>query len=77
MAAPKEDVASPAFVPLSLDDDPQRTPHADIVATCKLNNVDPVAYIAKTLQAILDGHPQSRIDELTPWSFVAASTLAA
>jgi len=29
------------------------------------------------LQAILDGHPQSRIDELMPWSFVAASSLAA
>ncbi|MCQ4189955.1 transposase domain-containing protein, partial [Methylocystis suflitae] len=43
----------------------------------KLNNLDPVAYIAKTLQAILDGHPQSRIDELMPWSFVAASSLAA
>lgn len=50
---------------------------ASIVATCKLNNVDPVAYIAKTLQAILDGHPQSRIDELMPWSFVTASSLAA
>ena len=34
---------------------------ASIVATCKLNRVDPVAYIAATLQAILDGHPQSRI----------------
>ena len=44
---------------------------ASIVATCKLNNLDPVAYIAKTLQAILDGHPQSRIDELMPWSFVS------
>jgi len=50
---------------------------ASIVATCKMNNVDPVAYIAKTLRAILDGHPQSRIDELMPWSFVAASSLAA
>ena len=50
---------------------------ASIVATCKLNNLDPVAYIAKTLQAILDGHPQSRIDELMPWSFVTASSLAA
>ena len=29
-----------------------------IVATCKLNDINPVAYIANTLQAILDGHPQ-------------------
>jgi hypothetical protein len=44
------------------------------LATCKLNNGDPVAYIVKTRQAILDGHPQSRIDEVMPWSFVTAST---
>lgn len=50
---------------------------ASIVATCKLNDVDPVAYIAKTLQAILDGHPQNRIEELMPWSFLSASSPAA
>jgi hypothetical protein len=31
LAAPKEDVASTAFVPLTVDDDLQRMPHADIV----------------------------------------------
>lgn len=31
LAAPKEDVASPAFVPLTVGGDLQRTPHADIV----------------------------------------------
>jgi len=31
--------------------------------------VDPVAYLTATLEAILDGHPQSRIDELMPWTF--------
>ena len=50
---------------------------ASIVATCKLNNVDPVAYITKTLQAILNGHPQSRVEELMPWNFHPASSLAA
>ena len=50
---------------------------ASIVATCKLNDVDPVAYITKTLQAILDGHPQNRIEELMPWSFLSASSPAA
>ncbi len=48
-----------------------------IVATCKLNDVDPVDYIADTLQAILDGHPQSRIEELMPWRFQKTSSLAA
>ena len=47
---------------------------ASIVATCKLNDVNPVAYIADTLQAILNGHPQSRIEKLTPWNFRKASS---
>jgi hypothetical protein len=34
-----------------------------------LNDVNPVAYITATLQAILDGHPQNRIEELMPWRF--------
>jgi hypothetical protein len=48
-----------------------------IVATCKLNDVNPVDYIADTLRAILDGHPQSRIEELMPWRFQKTSSLAA
>ena len=50
---------------------------ASIVATCKLNDVNPAAYITETLQAILDGHPQSRIEELMPWRFQTVSSLAA
>ena len=49
---------------------------ASIVATCKINDIDPVAYLAKTLQAIMDGHPKSRIDELMPWRSTTASSLA-
>ena len=50
---------------------------ASIVATCKLNDINPVDYIADTLQAILHGHPQSRIEELMPWRFQKSSSLAA
>ena len=50
---------------------------ASIVATCKLNGVDPVAYLAATLRAILDGHPQNRIEELMPWHFPTPSSRAA
>jgi transposase len=42
---------------------------ASIVATCKLNDVNPVAYIAETLEAIIAGHPQSKIEDLMPWRF--------
>ena len=50
---------------------------ASIVATCKLNDVNPVAYIADTLGAILNGHPQNRIEDLMPWRFRKTSTLNA
>jgi transposase len=50
---------------------------ASIVATCKLNGINPVIYIAATLEAILNGHPQSRIEDLMPWRFPTVSSLAA
>ena len=50
---------------------------ASLVATCKMSNVNPVDYIAATLRAILDGHPQSGIEDLMPWQFNLTSTLAA
>lgn len=40
-----------------------------IAATCKPNGINQVAYIVETLEAILDVHPQGRIEELLPWKF--------
>ena len=42
---------------------------ASIIETCKLNNVEPYAYLKATLEAIAAGHPAARIDELMPWNF--------
>ncbi|WP_354081610.1 transposase domain-containing protein [Constrictibacter sp. MBR-5] len=39
-----------------------------MVANCKLNGADPVAYIPHTLTGIIDGHSQSPIDDLMPGS---------
>jgi hypothetical protein len=50
---------------------------ASLVATCKMSNANPVAYIAETLCAILDGYPMSAIQDLMPRHFRNASTLAA
>ena len=50
---------------------------ASLVATCKMSDVNPVDYLANTLRAILDGHPQSRIEDLMPWRFNQPSSLAA
>ena len=50
---------------------------ASLIANCKMSNVDPVSYLTMTLQALLDGHPKSRIDKLMPWNFEVASSRAA
>lgn len=42
---------------------------ASLVETCKLNAVDPQMYLTATLTAIVNGHKQSRIDELLPWTY--------
>lgn len=47
---------------------------SSVVATCRLNDVNPVAYLAETLEAIINGHPQSQIEELMPWRFRKTSS---
>lgn len=46
---------------------------ASLIETCKINSVEPFAYIRHTLEAIAKGHPNDRIDELLPWNFMPAS----
>jgi len=41
---------------------------ASLIETCKLNGVDPFAYLSTTLTAIVNGHKQNRIRELLPWT---------
>ena len=50
---------------------------ASLIATCKMSDVNPIDYVADTLRALLDGHPKSRIEDLMPWQFRKASSLAA
>lgn len=42
---------------------------ASLIETCKINSVDPYAWLAHTLTAIVNGHKQSRIDVLLPWNY--------
>jgi hypothetical protein len=42
--------------------------HASLIETCKLNDVDPQAYLANVITRIVQGHPMNRIDELLPWN---------
>ncbi|WP_055661902.1 IS66 family transposase, partial [Jannaschia seosinensis] len=46
---------------------------ASLIETAKINGVEPFAYLKATLEAIADGHPKSRIDELLPWNFNPSS----
>ncbi|SEG01415.1 IS66 family transposase, partial [Jhaorihella thermophila] len=42
---------------------------ASLIETCKLNTVNPHAWLTGTLTAIINGHKQSRIEELLPWNY--------
>lgn len=44
---------------------------ASLIETCKLNAVDPLAYLTATLTAIVSGHKQSQIEGLLPWNYPA------
>jgi len=46
---------------------------ASLVETAKINGVEPFAYLKATLEAIANGYPKSRIDDLLPWNFKASS----
>jgi len=46
---------------------------ASLIETCKINGVEPFAYLKATLTAIANGHPQTRIDDLLPWNFKPSS----
>jgi transposase len=48
---------------------------ASLIETCKLNGVDPQNYLTDVISKIVNGHPNSRIDELLPWAYPAAQSL--
>ena len=46
---------------------------ASLIATAKVNDVEPFAYLKATLEAIASGYPANRIDDLLPWNFQPSS----
>src|SRR5579883_460886 len=40
-----------------------------LVETCKLNGVEPYAYLKDVLTRMVDGYPVNRLDELLPWAW--------
>src|SRR5664280_3600072 len=43
---------------------------ASLIETCKLCNVEPRNYLASIITQIVNGHPNSQIDDLLPWAFI-------
>jgi transposase len=43
---------------------------ASLIETCKLNGIEPHAYLTATLTAIVNGHKQSKINDLLPWNYI-------
>jgi transposase len=46
---------------------------ASLVDTCKLNRINPQIYFTDLLTRLVNGWPQSRIDELMPWHWAPQS----
>jgi transposase len=49
---------------------------ASLIETCKLNAVDPQAYLADALTKLVNDWPMSRIDELLPWAYITSPQAA-
>jgi hypothetical protein len=50
---------------------------ASLLETGKLNGVEPLGYLADVLTRIVNGHPNSQIDDLLPWAYIEAPELRA
>ncbi len=46
---------------------------ATLIECCKLQGVEPHAYLTDVLTRLVNGHLQSRLAELTPWAWKAAN----
>ena len=50
---------------------------ASLIATCKINDVEPQAYLTDVLTKLVNGRLQSRLDDLLPWAYAPAPLAAA
>ncbi len=47
---------------------------ASLIETAKLNGVDPQRYLTDLLTRLVNGWPNSRIDQLMPWCWATPAT---
>jgi transposase len=50
---------------------------ASLIETCKLNAIDPQFYLADVITRIINGHPNSSIDDLLPSAYAPSPELKA
>jgi transposase len=50
---------------------------ASLLATAKLNDVEPFAYLKDILERMSNGHPMSLLDDLLPWNWASSVAAAA
>ena len=50
---------------------------ASLIETCKLLGVEPHTYLAEIITRIVNGHPQSRLDDPLPWAYPTMPQLKA
>lgn len=50
---------------------------ASLIETCKLLGVEPHSYLADVITRIVNGHPQTRLDDLMPSAYPATPQLPA
>jgi transposase len=48
---------------------------ASLIETCKLCGVEPQAYLTDVITKIVNGHPNSKLDDLLPWAYPATPAL--
>jgi hypothetical protein len=48
---------------------PSIGPSSLLIENCKLLGVEPHSYLADVITRIVNGHPQTRLDELMPWAY--------
>jgi transposase len=50
---------------------------ASLIETCKLIGVEPRAYLTDVITRIVNGHPNSRLNDLLPWAYPTIPALKA
>ncbi len=51
----------------------RRATVCSLIATARLNDVEPYAYLKDVLQRMTDGYPVNRLEDLLPWNWSPTS----